>query len=136
MIRAAVLLIVLAELLCAGCGQEEPKGPTYAEAVQLYTVEMQELQRLQAERARIEQSSQVNQVLTDLKGGLLGVDVNVSKQDLDALASGAGKKMDKVLDRMADETKYNQWYAERTKRGEQLKDPAAETEAIKEDASS
>jgi hypothetical protein len=125
MVRAVVSSIVLVVLLCAGCGQE---GPTYAEAVQLYTVEMQELQRLQAERARIQQSSEVDQVLADLKGGsLLGMDVNVSKEDLEALQAG---RIDKLGDRPFAEAEFSQWYAERAKRGEQLKDLVAETEAI------
>ena len=50
MVRIAVSSIALGMLLlCSGCGRE---GPTYAEALQTYTAEMQELQRLQAERTR------------------------------------------------------------------------------------
>jgi hypothetical protein len=125
MVRIAFSLMALAALLCAGCGHD---GPTYSEAVQLYTVEMQELQRLQAERTRLQQSAEVDQVLADLKGGVLGVDVNLSKQDLAAFESGI--KVDKAIDHALAEGEFAHWYNERKKRGEQLKDPAAETEVI------
>jgi hypothetical protein len=125
MVRAAVLLIVLVALSCAGCGQE---GPTRAEALQLYTTEMNELQRLQTERSRLEQASHEEQLVGNIMGGLLGADAGVSKEDLDALAAG---KMDKAIDHAAAEAEYSKWYSERKTNGEVLSDPAAETEAIK-----
>lgn len=125
MVRIVVLSIAAGTLLLyAGCGKE---GPTYAEALQNYTAEMQELQRLQAERDKLQQSD-ADRAITDLiSGSLAGTDLNLSKQDLDALQSGS---LDKVADKALGEAKYKLWYAERVKRGERLADAAAETEAI------
>ncbi len=111
-------------LLCAGCGQQ---GPTYAEALQTYTAEMQELQRLQAERDRVQQSAETAGLADLIGGSLLGSDLNLSKQDLESIQSGS---MDKFMDKALPEAQYRVWYAERVKRGEQLPDPEAETEAI------
>ena len=120
MVRIAAASIALALLLCAGCAQQ---GPTYAEAVQIYTAEMQEFSRLQAERTRVQQSYDAR-----LKESAKSdKELSLSKQELDSLKSGS---IDELVNKATAELEYTQWYSERVKRGEQLKDPQAETEAI------
>jgi hypothetical protein len=121
MVRIAAPTIALVLLLCAGCAKQP--GLTYAEAVQIYTNEAQELSRLQTERSRVQQSYEAG-----LKeGSKLDKELNLSKQDLDSLKSGS---IDELINKATLELEYTQWYNERVKRGEQLKDAAAETEAI------
>jgi hypothetical protein len=120
MVRIAIPSVALALLLCAGCGRQ---GPTYAEAVQIYAAEMQELSRLQAERARVQQSYDAK--LSEKSK--LDKDLNLSKQEIESLTSGS---IDELINKATLELEYTQWYNERVKRGEQLKDAAAETEAI------
>ena len=120
MVRIAVALIALAALPCAGCGKQ---GPTYAEAVQIYTAETQELSRLQAERARIQQSYDAR-----LKeGAKTDKELSLSKQELESLKTGS---IDDLVNKAMLELEYTKWYNERVQRGEQLKDAEAETEAI------
>jgi hypothetical protein len=120
MVRIAVASVALAGLHCDGCGRQ---GPTYAEAVQIYTAETQELSRLQAERARIQQSYDAR--LTE--NAKPDKELNLSKQELDSLKTGS---IDELVSRATLELEYTQWYNERVKRGEQLKDAQAETDAI------
>ncbi len=120
MARLAAPLIIVALLLCAGCGKQRP---TYAEAVQMYTADMLELSRLQAEREKVEQSYE-----TRLKeASQPDKDFNFSKQNLDWLKTGTTEEL---VNKAMQALEYTQWYNERVKRGAQLKDPVAETEAI------
>jgi hypothetical protein len=121
MVRIAAPLITLVLLLCAGCAKQP--GLTYAESVQIYTNETQELSRLQTERSKVQQSYEARLQ----EGAKLDKDLNLSKQDIELLSSAPP---DELLKRATLELEYSQWYKERGKRGEQLKDAAAETEAI------
>jgi predicted small lipoprotein YifL len=120
MVRLVVLAMALALLSCAGCGRE---GPTYAESVQIYTAEMQELTRLQTERDKARQSYETR--LTE--SSILDKDLNLSKKEIEWLKTGP---IDELANKAMLQVEYTQWYNERVKRGEQLKDPAAETEVI------
>jgi hypothetical protein len=130
MIRLTALAILLGACLgCIGC---EPPGPTYSEALQNYTAEMQELQRLRTEREKIEQAG--SKVEVDL-AALLTKPLDLAGQNLDLLKPGTdllkqGGALDKMIDRAAQEAEFTKWREARAKNGERLNDATAETEAV------
>ena len=81
MVRFVASLMAVVLLFCAGCGKQPP---SYAETVQIYTAEMQELTRLKAERDKLQESYEAR-----LKeGSLLDKDLDISKQEMDWLKTG------------------------------------------------
>jgi hypothetical protein len=120
MFRIVAASIALALLFSVGCGKQ---GPTYAESVQIYTAETQEFSRLQTERSRIQQSYEAR-LKEDAKPDKAA---SLSKQEIESLKTGS---IDDLVNNAMSKLEYTQWYSERLKRGEQLKDPEAETEAI------
>jgi len=120
--------LCIAMIACAGC---QPPGPPYSEALQNYTAEMQELQRLRTEREKIEQSVKAE---VD-PAALLNMSLDLAGRNADLLKPGAdllqqGGPLDQMLERTAQEMQLAKWQQERTKKGERLADPVAETAAI------